>query len=66
MLMEFIEGASKISPVYYVSGNHEAWSGEYRTINKSTMVVNRGLGNSIIPIRIFNRPEIIKLVLKRE
>lgn len=185
--MEFIEGASKISPIYYVPGNHEAWSGEYdsikkhlleagvhlledkkieiekegskieilgikdpafltynyldgtdlsdlekalegmadentfqillshkpqffnlyqkeaidliftghahggqfripfvgglvapdqgffpkytsgsHTIDKSTMIVNRGLGNSIIPIRIFNRPEIIKLVLKME
>ncbi len=40
----------------YTSGFHKKES--------STMVVNRGLGNSIIPIRIFNRPEIIKLVLK--
>ncbi len=27
------------------------------------MVVNRGLGNSIIPLRIFNRPEIILAIL---
>lgn len=40
----------------YTSGSH--------TIDSSTMVVSRGLGNSIIPIRIFNRPEIIKVVLK--
>lgn len=32
----------------------------------SSMVVNRGLGNSIVPIRIFNRPEIIKLVLNNK
>ncbi|NLC43381.1 MAG: metallophosphoesterase [Clostridiales bacterium] len=33
--MEFIEGAIKIAPIYYVSGNHEAWSGEYSTIKES-------------------------------
>lgn len=27
--MVFIEGALEIAPVYYVSGNHEAWSGDY-------------------------------------
>jgi uncharacterized protein len=30
----------------------------------STMFVSRGLGNSIIPIRIFNRPEIVAVTLK--
>lgn len=30
----------------------------------STMIVSRGLGNSIIPIRILNRPEIIAVTLK--
>ncbi|MBK5251519.1 MAG: metallophosphoesterase [Peptostreptococcaceae bacterium] len=30
--MCFIEGAVKISPVYYVSGNHEAWFGKYSEI----------------------------------
>jgi len=33
--MEFIEGALEIAPVYYVSGNHEAWSGKYETIRES-------------------------------
>lgn len=32
--------------------------------NQSTLIVSRGLGNSIIPVRIFNRPEIIKVTLK--
>lgn len=32
----------------------------------SRMVVSRGLGNSIIPIRIFNRPEIVVVTLKNE
>ena len=40
----------------YTSGSH--------IIDDSTMVVSRGLGNSIMPIRIFNRPEIVKVVLK--
>ena len=40
----------------YTSGMHSKGS--------STLLISRGLGNSIIPIRIFNRPEIIELVLK--
>ncbi|WP_026674761.1 metallophosphoesterase [Alkalihalobacterium bogoriense] len=36
------------------------------TINQSTMIVNRGLGNSIIPLRIFNRPEIVVVTLVAE
>lgn len=30
----------------------------------SSMIVNRGLGNSAFPLRIFNRPEIISITLK--
>ncbi|HHY81122.1 MAG TPA: metallophosphoesterase [Clostridiales bacterium] len=33
--LEFIEGAISIAPVYYVSGNHEAWSGKYESIKES-------------------------------
>lgn len=40
-------------------------AGVYKS-NKTKMVVNRGLGNSIIPQRIFNKPEIIKITLKRK
>ena len=32
----------------------------------TTMIVSRGLGNSIIPLRILNRPEVIEIVLNRE
>lgn len=34
--------------------------------NGTQMIVSRGLGNSIIPLRIFNRPEIITIVLRAE
>lgn len=37
-------------------------SGKYKSDN-TTMIVNRGLGNSIIPFRIFNRPEIVVVIL---
>lgn len=40
----------------YTSGSYSKGS--------STMYVSRGLGNSIIPIRIFNRPEIVAVTLK--
>lgn len=40
-------------------------SGSYNK-NLSTMFVSRGLGNSIIPIRIFNRPEIVVVTLKNK
>lgn len=31
--------------------------------NGTSMIVSRGLGNSIIPLRLFNRPEIITVIL---
>ena len=34
--------------------------------NSTSMIVSRGLGNSIIPLRIFNRPEIITVVLNSD
>lgn len=39
-------------------------SGKY-VQNQSTLIVSRGLGNSVIPIRIFNRPEIVVVTLQR-
>lgn len=39
-------------------------AGEF-TENGTTMVVSRGLGNSIIPVRVFNRPEIVCVTLKK-
>lgn len=40
----------------YTSGMHVQ--------SQSAMVVSRGLGNSIIPLRIFNRPELIVVTLR--
>lgn len=37
-------------------------NGSYQS-NNTEMIVSRGLGNSIIPIRIFNRPEIVTITL---
>jgi predicted MPP superfamily phosphohydrolase len=39
-------------------------SGPY-LVGDTTMIVSRGLGNSIIPIRIFNRPHIIIIELRK-
>lgn len=35
------------------------------TKDKTTMVLSRGLGNSIAPQRIFNRPEIVSVTLRK-
>lgn len=34
--------------------------------NATSMIVSRGLGNSIIPVRIFNRPEIVCVELRKK
>lgn len=39
--------------------------GEY-IVDTTTMIVSRGLGNSIIPVRLFNDPEIVCVVLNRK
>ncbi|NLL51611.1 MAG: metallophosphoesterase [Peptococcaceae bacterium] len=42
----------------YTSGLH--------TLNNSSMVISRGLGNSVFPQRLFNRPEVVVVTLKHE
>ncbi|MGL5677769.1 MAG: metallophosphoesterase [Cellulosilyticaceae bacterium] len=39
-------------------------SGRY-DIEKTTMVVSRGLGNSVFPFRVFNRPELVVITLQK-
>lgn len=38
-------------------------SGEYVS-GDFTMIVSRGIGNSIIPVRIFNTPEVVKITVR--
>lgn len=40
-------------------------AGKYEE-EETTMIVSRGLGNSIVPQRIFNRPEIVEIILQAE
>ncbi|MFU0824758.1 metallophosphoesterase [Clostridium sp.] len=41
----------------YTEGKHES--------GNSIMIISRGLGNSLAPVRIFNRPEIVVTTLKK-
>ncbi len=40
-------------------------SGAY-TEGETTMIVSRGLGNSVMPIRLFNRPDVVMATLRSE
>jgi hypothetical protein len=69
-VLELMKQAVELAPVYFVIGNHEWKSGRFYALEKaledngirvSIIVVSRGLGNSIIPQRLFNRPEIVVL-----
>ena len=44
--------------------NPQYTEGEYK-MKDTTMIVSRGLGNSIIPVRLFNYPEIVCVELKQ-
>jgi predicted MPP superfamily phosphohydrolase len=49
--MDFIKGAIKIAPIYYVSGNHEAWSNQYSTVKSAlTSAGVKVLDNSLAEI----------------
>jgi len=36
------------------------------TEGTTTMVVSRGIGNSVVPVRVNNRPEIVIVELQKE
>ncbi len=51
-----------------IAPNQGFWPKYYKGMyikDTTTMVVSRGLGNSVAPQRIFNRPEIISMTLKK-
>ncbi|MBQ2678912.1 MAG: metallophosphoesterase [Firmicutes bacterium] len=47
-------------------GFHPPYACDAHVLGKSTMIVSRGLGDAVIPIRIFNRPEIVEIILKKD
>ena len=40
-------------------------NGEHEDGN-TKMIISRGLGNSVIPVRLFNNPEIVVVILKAQ
>lgn len=42
------------------------YTSRIHSLGDTSMVISRGLGNSIIPLRIFNRPELVVVVLRNE
>ena len=50
----------------YTSGAYHAISCGETGSSETTMFVSRGLGNSLMPVRLFNRPEIVAVELCRE
>lgn len=59
--MDFIEGAVKIAPVYFVTGNHEAWSGKWEEIKKEFLTA----GVNILDdekLEIYKKNEKINLI----
>ena len=65
----FINGAVEIAPTYYVSGNHEAWSGKYPQVTHSLMeagvyilddtALELSKGNSTIQILGLSDPDFL-------
>ncbi|MBA2174932.1 metallophosphoesterase [Halobacillus locisalis] len=53
----FVAPGQGILPTY-TEGSYEG--------NGTTLVVSRGLGNSIFPQRFFNRPEVVTVILKKD
>jgi len=40
-------------------GLFPAWAAGYKTLDDTTMIISRGIGNSVFPFRLFNYPEIV-------
>lgn len=56
----FMAGVTEIAPVYYVSGNHELWSGSYGFIRKTLRSYGvTVLESSYVKVKVGNTPVII-------
>ena len=44
-------------------GFHPEYAEGMHASGETTLIISRGLGNSLFPFRIFNRPELVKVVL---
>ena len=62
--LQFVREAVKIAPCYYQGFFPEYDAGLY-SMNHTNMIVSRGIGNSILPFRFNNRPEVIIIELKK-
>ncbi len=56
-----------IGPVYAPQqGYFPKYTNGVHTFDKTNVIINRGMGNSTMPIRLFNRPEVVVVTLKRK
>lgn len=47
-------------------GWHPEYCSDAHVVGETVMVVSRGLGNSLFPFRVFNRPEVVAMTLRSE
>lgn len=47
-------------------GWHPKYTSGMHSLNNTTMVISRGLGNSEFPFRVFNRPEVVVITLQTD
>lgn len=59
--LPFVEGLYSPSQGFFP----EFTSGTYKE-SDTTMIVSRGLGNSLFPLRVFNRPELVVITLEAD
>ncbi|MFB0958370.1 MAG: metallophosphoesterase [Clostridiaceae bacterium] len=43
LVLEFVRQAQTIAPVYFVSGNHEVWSGQYEELKRELQALGVGI-----------------------
>jgi len=56
-----------LGSIYSHQGWFADWTSGMHTLNEKTMIVSRGLGNSkLLPIRLFNQPELVLTTLYKK